>query len=57
LIYAYGERDRILFAGSGERGVMGFNLETLAGLGGVAGMMDTLHGEAQRQAAQMEVAK
>lgn len=58
LIYAYGERDRILFAGTGERGVMGFNLETLAGLGGVAGMMDTLHGEAQRHAAsQREVAK
>jgi hypothetical protein len=50
LIYAYGEPNRILFAGTGERGVMGINLQTLAGLGGIAGLMDQMHGEAKRQA-------
>jgi ferric-dicitrate binding protein FerR (iron transport regulator) len=39
LYYAYAEPDRIVFAGSNQN-PLGLNLGTLAGFGGIAGMMD-----------------
>jgi hypothetical protein len=47
LIYAYAEEDRILFA-STSTSPLGLNLQTLAGMGGILGMMDQAHGEAER---------
>ena len=47
LIYAYAEEDRILFA-STSTSPLGLNLQTLAGFGGMLGMMDHAHGEAER---------
>lgn len=47
LIYAYAENDRILFA-STSTSPLGLNLQTLAGMGGVLGMMDQAHYEAER---------
>lgn len=44
VIYAYGYDDRILF-GSSSESPLGLNLETLAGFGGIVGMMDEVeHG-------------
>jgi ferric-dicitrate binding protein FerR (iron transport regulator) len=43
LLYAYAEADRIVFAGHGEAGPMGLNLETLAGFGGILGGMERAH--------------
>ncbi|HEX5717830.1 MAG TPA: FecR domain-containing protein [Thermoanaerobaculia bacterium] len=51
LIYAYAEEDRILFA-STSTSPLGLNLQTLAGMGGVLGMMDHAHGEAERMQAE-----
>lgn len=51
LIYAYAEEDRILFASS-STSPLGLNLQTLAGMGGVLGMMDEAHGEAERMQAE-----
>ncbi|MEA2563532.1 MAG: hypothetical protein QOH06_5036 [Acidobacteriota bacterium] len=51
LIYAYAEEDRILFA-STSTSPLGLNLQTLAGMGGVLGMMDEAHGEAERMQAE-----
>ena len=51
LIYAYAEEDRILFA-STNTSPLGLNLQTLAGMGGVLGMMDEAHGEAERMQAE-----
>lgn len=51
LIYAYAEDDRILFA-STSTSPLGLNLQTLAGMGGVLGMMDQAHGEAERMQAE-----
>ncbi|HKI06170.1 MAG TPA: FecR domain-containing protein [Thermoanaerobaculia bacterium] len=42
LYYAYAEPDRIVFAGSNQN-PLGLNLGTLAGMGGLAGMMDQAH--------------
>jgi hypothetical protein len=39
LYYAYAETDRIVFAGSNQN-PLGLNLGTLAGMGGLAGMLD-----------------
>jgi hypothetical protein len=47
LIYAYAEGDRILFASSNQS-PLGLNLQTLAGFGGVLGMMNEAHGDAVR---------
>jgi hypothetical protein len=47
LVYAYAEEDRILFASS-NTSPLGLNLQTLAGFGGILGMMDEAHGEAAR---------
>jgi hypothetical protein len=49
LVYAYAEEDRILFA-STSKSPLGLNLGTLAGFGGVLGMMD----HAQEQAESVE---
>jgi hypothetical protein len=46
LLYAYAEPDRIVFAGHGEAGPMGLNLETLAGFGGILGSMERARGAA-----------
>jgi ferric-dicitrate binding protein FerR (iron transport regulator) len=43
LVYAYAEEDRILFASKSES-PLGLNLQTLAGFGGVLGMMHPEHG-------------
>jgi len=51
LIYAYAEEDRILFA-STSTSPLGLNLQTLAGMGGILGMMDHAHGEAERMQAE-----
>jgi ferric-dicitrate binding protein FerR (iron transport regulator) len=51
LIYAYAEEDRILFA-STNTSPLGLNLQTLAGMGGILGMMDEAHGEAERMQAE-----
>jgi hypothetical protein len=51
LIYAYAENDRILFASS-STSPLGLNLQTLAGMGGILGMMDQAHGEAERMQAE-----
>jgi ferric-dicitrate binding protein FerR (iron transport regulator) len=51
LIYAYAENDRILFA-STSTSPLGLNLQTLAGMGGILGMMDEAHGEAERMQAE-----
>jgi hypothetical protein len=42
LVYAYAEDERILFASTSDS-PLGLNLETLAGFGGVVGMMDPAH--------------
>jgi hypothetical protein len=42
LYYAYAEPDRIVFAGSNQN-PLGLNLGTLAGMGGLAGLMDQAH--------------
>jgi len=50
LVYAYAEEDRILFASKSES-PLGLNLQTLAGFGGVLGMMhgdDSRHSELSR---------
>jgi len=49
LYYAYAEPDRIVFAGSNQN-PLGLNLGTLAGMGGLAGMMD--HAEDAAKAAE-----
>jgi len=46
LLYAYAEEDRILFA-STNKSPLGLNLETLAGFGGVLGMMGHAHEQAE----------
>lgn len=51
LIYAYAEEDRILFA-STSTSPLGLNLQTLAGMGGILGMMDQAQGEAERMQAE-----
>ncbi|HEV2847215.1 MAG TPA: FecR domain-containing protein [Thermoanaerobaculia bacterium] len=48
LYYAYAEPDRIVFAGSNQN-PLGLNLGTLAGAGGLLGMMGEAHGEAHQQ--------
>lgn len=45
LYYAYAEPDRIVFAGSNQN-PLGLNLGTLAGAGGLLGMMNEAHGQA-----------
>lgn len=45
LVYAYAEEDRILFASS-STSPLGLNLQTLAGFGGILGVMDEAHSEA-----------
>ncbi|HEX7181519.1 MAG TPA: FecR domain-containing protein [Thermoanaerobaculia bacterium] len=45
LVYAYAQEDRILFASTSES-PLGLNLQTLAGFGGILGMMDQAHGQA-----------
>ncbi|MFL6195604.1 MAG: hypothetical protein ACJ75H_15615, partial [Thermoanaerobaculia bacterium] len=47
LYYAYAEPDRIVFAGSNQN-PLGLNLGTLAGMGGLAGLMDHAKEEASR---------
>lgn len=42
LVYAYAEEDRILFASS-SNSPLGLNLQTLAGFGGILGVMDEAH--------------
>lgn len=49
LVYAYGQEDRIVFAGNHARSPLGFNLGTLAGLGGLGGFSELLD-EASRSA-------
>ncbi|MEA2600369.1 MAG: hypothetical protein QOF89_1361 [Acidobacteriota bacterium] len=49
LYYAYAEPDRIVFAGSNQN-PLGLNLGTLAGMGGIVGMMNEAHGQAAAQA-------
>ncbi|HET9225815.1 MAG TPA: DUF3352 domain-containing protein, partial [Thermoanaerobaculia bacterium] len=51
LIYAYAESDRILFA-STSTSPLGLNLQTLAGMGGILGMMDHAQEEAERMQAE-----
>ncbi len=48
LYYAYAEADRIVFAGSNQN-PLGLNLGTLAGVGGLLGMMNDAHGQAYEQ--------
>ncbi|HEX6898693.1 MAG TPA: FecR domain-containing protein [Thermoanaerobaculia bacterium] len=48
LYYAYAEPDRIVFAGSNQN-PLGLNLGTLAGAGGLLGMMNDAHGQAYEQ--------
>ena len=50
LYYAYAEPDRIVFAGSNQN-PLGLNLGTLAGAGGLLGMMNEAHGQAHGQEA------
>jgi FecR protein/Putative zinc-finger/Protein of unknown function (DUF3352) len=45
LVYAYAEEDRILFASS-SNSPLGLNLQTLAGFGGILGVMDEAHNAA-----------
>jgi hypothetical protein len=45
LYYAYAEPDRIVFAGSNQN-PLGLNLGTLAGMGGIVGMMNQAHDQA-----------
>jgi ferric-dicitrate binding protein FerR (iron transport regulator) len=45
LVYAYAEEDRILFASS-NNSPLGLNLQTLAGFGGILGVMGEAHDEA-----------
>jgi ferric-dicitrate binding protein FerR (iron transport regulator) len=45
LVYAYAEEDRILFASS-STSPLGLNLQTLAGFGGILGVMDEAHNAA-----------
>ncbi len=47
LAYAYAEEDRILFASSNQS-PLGLNLQTLAGFGGILGMMDHAHDAQER---------
>jgi ferric-dicitrate binding protein FerR (iron transport regulator) len=47
LYYAYAEPDRIVFAGSNQN-PLGLNLGTLAGMGGLAGLMDHAKAEADQ---------
>jgi ferric-dicitrate binding protein FerR (iron transport regulator) len=49
LVYAYAEEDRILFASKSES-PLGLNLQTLAGFGGVLGMMNGDHGHGEAAA-------
>jgi hypothetical protein len=49
LYYAYAEPDRIVFAGSNQN-PLGLNLGTLAGMGGIVGMMNQAHDQAAAQA-------
>ena len=53
LYYAYAEEDRIVFAGSNQN-PLGLNLGTLAGFGGIFGMMDQARRHADSRAAQVE---
>jgi hypothetical protein len=53
LYYAYAEPDRIVFAGSNQN-PLGLNLGTLAGMGGLAGMMDQAHDAAAAAEQQAE---
>lgn len=46
LVYAYAEEDRILFASS-SNSPLGLNLQTLAGFGGILGVMDEAHSHAE----------
>lgn len=48
LVYAYAQEDRILFA-STNQSPLGLNLQTLAGFGGILGMMDQAHGQAAEE--------
>lgn len=50
LVYAYAEEDRILFASSNQS-PLGLNLQTLAGFGGILGMMDHAHEQARQEEA------
>lgn len=47
VVYGYAEADRILFGSSGDT-PLGFNLQSLAGLGSVMGMAGNLHDEAEQ---------
>ncbi|HEX2223322.1 MAG TPA: FecR domain-containing protein [Thermoanaerobaculia bacterium] len=49
VVYAYGYEDRILF-GSSSESPLGLNLETLAGFGGILGMMDEVNDGARNGA-------
>jgi hypothetical protein len=53
LVYAYAEEDRILFASS-SNSPLGLNLQTLAGFGGILGVMDEAHSEAVEEAVESE---
>ncbi len=53
LYYAYAEPDRIVFAGSNQN-PLGLNLGTLAGMGGLAGLMDQAHDAAAAAEQQAE---
>lgn len=53
LYYAYAEPDRIVFAGSNQN-PLGLNLGTLAGVGGLAGLMDQAHDAAAAAEQQAE---
>jgi hypothetical protein len=56
LVYAYAEEDRILFASKSES-QLGLNLQTLAGFGGVLGMMNGDHGHGASSEAAAETSR
>jgi hypothetical protein len=48
--YAYGEPDRVIFAGTGPGGPFGLGLQALSGFGGLAMMGEVLQDAAEQQA-------
>jgi hypothetical protein len=51
--YAYGEPDRVIFAGTGPGGPFGLGLQALSGFGGLAVMGDVLGEAAEQQAVEV----